>query len=873
MTSNLLLCHYSSDTCPQSVIDSIHRLKVGLGPSTRIINIYPIDISIDANSLFTRRTKLVIHPTLAYSLDALLRFQPLLCKRIQSLTGAKIVLRQDETTACANFVDAAKYLKITHIYGCLSDRYAYSIYGDILHTVVYRKIYTSYLTPRIRELGLRTLQENYSCQLLKNLDLSYVGADNPVSFGSLTIAKYELVDQINSHLRESHFTWSAFNRNPLNPQSLKWQDILLRTKVHLSVPSGGSAFSYWSQSGDNVLISDYICSDKPLDISLAHQLKYLDNVFPYGQLAPRHLEAIVSGCILGVVDVNSPYDMEPLVEGIHYIKIEPDLANLSQTISIFQNQHVRQSFSNNAIQTLLDIDELQECSLYQRLIDDFDSNHKQSSVLYYHSNSFNDLLFGTWLSDQIAPFAISSSINLSDHITGTLEYDEANNLIATLRDTLGKRSLHSNHSSDAPSLDHISTILQTLDFLADALQQSRHVPRSPIKDSHTDEDINLIHTKVISIIGAAFQALQTNEKSRFSPPAIIVVSDYDLLFAAILSKHISGSQVLFYATGLPFRSTSSIDSSLAFFYQSLLSLVYPLLLGIFASTKLLARSMSSCFNIPVLAVLTPAPVNLKLLHSAQIKYQPPALSYSHCSDTHTLNKQSSRIVKSVMLLDQSLTHYLGEVISAWESSPDCHHLYIIPVNMAAYEDVRAYCRRFNCSRFLTEKIHLSDPVSPPELSFKLLNYDIGLFPQIPCDSSCDHQSYLILSLLMSAGLPILPLSLNLSNNTDHFTSPAERSPTRLLSTPLATQLVRLENEDYRYNRAYAFLRRHITHLNWNQQAEPLFSVIKQSLSTVRVASVPPTISTGHVFVSWLRCMLSSIYQKLLFLSSYLLRSS
>lgn len=866
MAVNLILCHYSHQTCPQSVIDSIHRLQVGLGHATKIVNIYPIDLKVELNSLFARETNIVVHPTLAYSLDALLRFQPVLCKKIRSLNGIKVVLRQDETTACASFIDAARYLKITHIYGCLSDQYAYSVYGCILQSVAYRKIFTAYLTPRIRELATRTLQDNHVCQTSKNLDLSYVGADNPITFGSLTIDKYKLVNLINAVLSESAFVWTAFNRHPLNPQSSKWQEILLRSKVHLSVPSGGSSFSYWNQAGDNTMISDYLSSNKPLDIFIAHQLKFLDNVVPYGQIAPRHLEAIASGCILGVVDVNSPYSMEPLVEGIHYIKIQPDLGNLAEVLSRFQDISVRKSFSSIAINTLLDMAVLQESSLYHDLISDFNSNTRQHRIVFYRNKTFNNLLFSTWLSEQLNACAIASTTVTTDDLKNTRDHVSGLKTIATLRHIVRNCSDKSLlHANNATSPDISAIIYQLLDLLADALQRPAPSPSEQINASDTYQDVNPIHNTVISILEIALLESQKKENIGFSPPSIIIVSDYTMLFAALLSRHLYGSQVLFYATSLPCVSHSSLAPEVSSFYQSFLHLASPLLLGIFASTRLLASSISLLVNRPVIAALTPAPINLKLLHSVQLKYQPSTYAPPHDTAIYIPKSQPASNTKSVLLLDDSLKNYLTEVFSAWESSSSFHKLYIIPVNMALYELAQSWCTRPNYAHSLKARINILLPVPLAELPFKLLDYDIALLPQISHRYSVVHQSYLIRSLLMSAGLPILSISLDVSNNTVHHGCAANQPPQRLPSTSLATQLCRLDNAECRSVRAYSLVRHHSTHLNWNQQAAPLFNVIKQSLYSAHTELIhisPLNNATNHILASFPMTMLRKIYHKL-----------
>jgi glycosyltransferase involved in cell wall biosynthesis len=747
-----IVCHYDEATTPKSVIESIENLAQLVNGACEILNIYPIDRKNTGDRIHAGNTNnFILHPTITYSLDRLLQYQPDLCKKISSSRGIKILMKQDENSPMQLTEVAVRSLGITHLFGCVGEDWARTVYGSIMDIVAYSKVYTTYLYPTLIEEAKKFL-EGYSERVSKKgIDCSYVGADNSASFGSLVFLKHRITELVNTYCKENGIKGVSYTRDPLDPQSKKWKKLLEDSKIHLTVPSGGSAFCYKPGDMFSTSVSSYRKNYPEVDVP--PELKYIDGLIPYGQISPRHLEAIVSGCVLCVVNPGFEYSMHPLKEGVHYIEVDKELTQLELLVRKFAQREVLSEWARSAVETLLECDELLPESLASTINKalEGDTFKEQNAIghLYVDGPAENDPR-NKWIRDY-------NTLDLSIEIielqpSSSVRAAEGVKYLKKIAEELG---IAKNRQTIYKLIDHYCHTIKELDR-----QDASRGYSSDLEALTEQERLNLL-TLLEHIILLSVNILRRISEKEIGIPDVVLCADFTNLLPSIFVGYTFDKPVIYDAHEYPPNANTRAGHYEVQFWESMLRYASPLIHSSFIVTPQLAKLLGQILNKNVSTLPNAAPLETEIL---ELGYKQIEEAVKRCSDK-SLNHD---VISEIRVLYQGgygVDRGLEWLIENWHYLPVNFQLYLRgPINNYALKLI-AICAKSPAKR----RINMLAPVNTNNLQKSLEGFDIGIIPYMPVGPNHQYCCPNKLSQYMSMGMPIV------SSRTDYIASILEIS--------------------------------------------------------------------------------------------------
>ena len=335
----LLLCYYEPwgvSTVPENVA----FLQFFSEFSITVLNLFEHRQSLDGLPLSDRLNLkrfdgLIIHNTVSYSVDNLRSLDTRTDVKIKHFEGFKVLMKQDENY---RFDELANYISETGfdlICTCLAEKEQRKVYPESkVRDVKFLQMLTGYVTPNLRRLAFR--KEG------RPIDIGYRGSIQPLSFGRLAYEKRKIGDDLSALLNKSGLRLDISSRWENRIGGADWLGFLGSCTATVGAESGASVFDLGGELTRRCKVAEKELG--PPNESPEYAEKYLEffadlegNV-DYGQISPRHFEAVATGTLQMLYPGNFSGILVPRA---HYFPLERDYANLNEALEYLRDDRLR----------------------------------------------------------------------------------------------------------------------------------------------------------------------------------------------------------------------------------------------------------------------------------------------------------------------------------------------------------------------------------------------------------------------------------------------------------------------------------------------------------------------------------------------------
>lgn len=365
-----------------TIVEQIYQIRKYSKYEIKVINLFSTIASkgmvIPDPILLKHCAGVIIHPTTSYfpeNLDKLLnsflpKFRP---------SGPIIVYKQDEHVKAHETARILKKYQVDVLLTCVPESEWSIVYPkNIIGECSIKQVFTGYVSDEL--ISYTSRLRNYD----RKVDLFYRGSKQPPQIGRLGFEKYSLPRWAKDAIGQSQYNLSASSAWEDRLNGSDWLDGLASSKMVLGNESGSNCFDF--DGNIEIEVNNFLSANPLLDPYSEEGYKKLhDNVLNryegnvnYGQIAPRHLEAVATktcqlllpGCYSGLFKKN-----------IHYLELEPKLANLVELIEHLRDPKIYENLTNAAYEEIL-LDKEIHYQTFVKMIDEIiESNFKRESQM------------------------------------------------------------------------------------------------------------------------------------------------------------------------------------------------------------------------------------------------------------------------------------------------------------------------------------------------------------------------------------------------------------------------------------------------------------------------------------------------------------
>lgn len=263
----------------------------------------------------------ILHNTLCYDRKLLWRFVEWPAFRRSGLP--LVVMRQDENIQVNDFIRFLSELDVKLLLTTVGEKEADTVYPrQKLPNLAFMHTLTGYFSDELRRVSTPPFKD-------RNMDVSYRAAINPPWFGKLTLDKVSIGVEMEKICRRLGLKTDISSRYEDRINGESWFHFLGSSRIVLGTESGASVFDF-----DGSLEETCKAYMKRNPGISPHQVweqfvRAHENNVRYGQLGPRHLEAIALGC--GQILLEGNYS-GILIPDRHYIPLRPDYSNADEAL-------------------------------------------------------------------------------------------------------------------------------------------------------------------------------------------------------------------------------------------------------------------------------------------------------------------------------------------------------------------------------------------------------------------------------------------------------------------------------------------------------------------------------------------------------------
>jgi glycosyltransferase involved in cell wall biosynthesis len=332
----LLICHYAVDG-PFTVHESISMFQDHSAFNFEVLNLWPIDMIGRRDIIpldISRFSAIVIHNTVSYNPQNLFQLESFLTGGLSAYPGVKIVIRQDEHHLTNLFRDFVVTAKIDIVLTCLQQHQIEQVYGNFAgNSAKWMTVPTGYVTSALRSTPLVPYT-------VRDRDLVYRGSVQPLTCGRLGYEKWAIGDEVAAHPLSANLCLDISSRSEDRLSARKWIDFLLNSKAVLGVESGSNLFDFDGEVGR--LCDDFAATNPHLRAGSKEFYIRANNAFlhryegavQYGQIAPRHIEAMACRTLMVLYEDTYAGLIQP---NVHFFPLKRDLSNFAEAIALIED--------------------------------------------------------------------------------------------------------------------------------------------------------------------------------------------------------------------------------------------------------------------------------------------------------------------------------------------------------------------------------------------------------------------------------------------------------------------------------------------------------------------------------------------------------
>lgn len=334
----MILCHY----LPQGITtvpETVAYMQNHSAYSTTVLNLLEHGGIVGTNRLskdlnLRSFDVVVIHNSLAYNVDNLRSLDAALNYRLRDFQGVKVLMKQDENF---RFQELAKYIgetKFDLVFTCLPQEAIPLVYPEaIAGKPKFCRMLTGYVTPTLRAIPHRHHRPN---------DIVYRGSVQPLNFGKLAYEKRKIGEDVFRLLSGRNYALDISSRWEDRIGGPEWIDFLTSGKATLAAESGASIFDLKQDLDERCKRAEQKYGPFRDDAEYAEKfladLADLENCVNYGQVSPRHFEAVAARTL----QLMYPGNYSGIfVAGRHYVELARDYSNLDQAMDVVRDETAR----------------------------------------------------------------------------------------------------------------------------------------------------------------------------------------------------------------------------------------------------------------------------------------------------------------------------------------------------------------------------------------------------------------------------------------------------------------------------------------------------------------------------------------------------
>ncbi len=289
----------------------------------------------------TKKGAVVFHSTFCYFPETILNIDNSNDCFIKKFSGIKAIIKQDKHYKVSIFEEIAINLEIDIIFSCLTPYYSSLVYSRFNGRVV--QLLAGYVSEKWHNLTVPPQNQ-------RSTDIFYRGSIQPYSIGLLGYEKASIGNDIKKYLPDLKLDVSSEWSDRIEGDD--WLRVLSQSKSVLGVPSGSNLFD-WIGSLEKKLNSSIVdklgYNDQFSSLYNRFLHKYEGNVI-YGQIAPRHFEAVATKTVQILYEGSYSNILQPMR---HYFPLKRDFSNTEDLRKLLQDHIARQEMVDNAFNHII----------------------------------------------------------------------------------------------------------------------------------------------------------------------------------------------------------------------------------------------------------------------------------------------------------------------------------------------------------------------------------------------------------------------------------------------------------------------------------------------------------------------------------------
>lgn len=344
----LLLCYYD-EAGIATPIENIAELQRGSRFALEVLNLFggELPFRLPADFPITDYDAVVIHNTIAYTIDNVAVIDEQLSTTLSEFAGVKVLFKQDEQYRADRVARFIGEKSIDLVFTCLPEEAIEVVYPSMLTGAVeYRRMFTGYITEEMRAYDF----SNDS----RPIDVGYRGSVQPLYFGRLAYEKREIGDLFVEKAKGRGLMLDVSSALETRFTGSRWIQFLGSCKATLGTESGASIFdldgrleSYYAelirQYGEHPESPEW-CEE------ILEKLAPYEGLVSYAQVSPRHFEAAATRTVQILYEGAYSGIFMP---GRHFVPLKKDFSNFEEVIDSIRDPRVRSLLTDAAYEEIV----------------------------------------------------------------------------------------------------------------------------------------------------------------------------------------------------------------------------------------------------------------------------------------------------------------------------------------------------------------------------------------------------------------------------------------------------------------------------------------------------------------------------------------
>jgi glycosyltransferase involved in cell wall biosynthesis len=279
---------------------------------------------------------IIVHCAVSYSLANLRALDRALVRPFEHYDGVKILMKQDEQRQTGSFARYIADKKFDIVVTCVPASEQSKVYpSEVVGDVQFLHALTGYVSPMLRSIDNLPQAE-------RRIDIAYRGSPQPLEFGRLGYEKRKIGDDVARAMECRGLKLDISSRPEDRVLGPAWFDFLARSKAVLGAESGSNLFDFtgevetWCRNFERQHAIPF-CEHTDRQYEKAH-VEYLhrfEGNVAYGQISPRHFEAVATRSLQVLYDGNYS---GVLTAQRHFVPLRRDVSNLLEIIEILTDE-------------------------------------------------------------------------------------------------------------------------------------------------------------------------------------------------------------------------------------------------------------------------------------------------------------------------------------------------------------------------------------------------------------------------------------------------------------------------------------------------------------------------------------------------------